>query len=56
MRMPASMRMKDELTTILEAVGAAQAELAAYLTAATSSRPRDRSDCPAAQPPLRKQR
>jgi hypothetical protein len=26
------MRMKDELTTILEAVGAAQAELAAYLT------------------------
>jgi hypothetical protein len=24
--------MKDELTTILEAVGAAQAELAAYLT------------------------
>jgi hypothetical protein len=29
---PASMRMKDELTTILEAVGAAQAELAAYLT------------------------
>jgi hypothetical protein len=28
----ASMRMKDELTTILEAVGAAQAELAAYLT------------------------
>jgi hypothetical protein len=29
---PASVRMKDELTTILEAVGAAQAELAAYLT------------------------
>jgi hypothetical protein len=27
------MRMKDELTTILEAVGAAQAELAAFLTA-----------------------
>lgn len=26
------MRMKDELTTILEAIGAAQAELAAYLT------------------------
>jgi hypothetical protein len=26
------MRMKDELTTILEAVGVAQAELAAYLT------------------------
>jgi hypothetical protein len=29
---PVSVRMKDELTTILEAVGAAQAELAAYLT------------------------
>jgi hypothetical protein len=28
----AGVRMKDELTTILEAVGAAQAELAAYLT------------------------
>ena len=28
------MRMKDELTTILEAVGAAQAELAAYLNSA----------------------
>jgi hypothetical protein len=29
------MRMKDELTTILEAVGAAQAELAAYLTSSS---------------------
>jgi hypothetical protein len=28
------MRMKDELTTILEAVDAAQAELAAYLNSA----------------------